>query len=338
MSLAVRKPVSTQKSPHFRFWTDENSSLEPLPIPPLTSPSVLFNKVAILGMGLLGGSLGKALRRRGLASCVAGYARRHETVQACLALDAAHVASTDPLEVVQEADLVVLCTPVCQMAELARLTLPHLSPNAVVTDVGSTKAAIVSELEPLFAKRGISFVGGHPMAGSDQSGVAASKEDLYVNARCVVTPTDRSPGAAVSRIRQLWEAVGGRVQLASPKDHDQWAARASHLPHLLASSLAHYTLDPLQPEGVRELCATGFRDTTRLANGSPEMWRDIALTNRDEIRLAIQAWTADLAALDSALADASPSSIERYLQEAKERREAWLRGFRPNGSDNGSIA
>lgn len=298
----------------------------------------MFNKVAILGMGLLGGSLGRALRRRGLASCVAGYARRHETVQACLDLEATHVASTDPLTIVQDADLVVLCTPVGQMGDLAQRILPHLSQDALVTDVGSTKAAIVSELEPLFASRGIPFVGGHPMAGSDQTGVAASKPDLYVNARCVVTPTERSSTSAVYRIRQLWEAVGGRVLLASPGDHDHWAARASHLPHLLASSLAHHTLDPAQPDGVRELCATGFRDTTRLANGSPEMWRDIALTNRDEIRLAIKAWASDLAVLDAALAAASPSAIMAYLQEAKERREAWLRQFRPNDSDTASTA
>lgn len=299
---------------------------------------MLFNKVAILGMGLLGGSLGRALRRRGLASCVAGYARRHETVQACLDLEATHVASTDPLSIVEDADLVVLCTPVGQMGELAQRILPHLSPHVVVTDVGSTKAAIVSQLEPLFASRGIPFVGGHPMAGSDQTGVAASKADLYVNARCVVTPTERSPASSVNRIRQLWEAVGGRVLLATPEEHDHWAARASHLPHLLATSLAHHALGPAQPDGVRELCATGFRDTTRLANGSPEMWRDIALTNRDEIRLAIQGWTADLALLDAALAAASPTAILQYLQEAKERREAWLRQFRPNDSEPASTA
>lgn len=298
---------------------------------------MLFNKVAILGMGLLGGSLGRALRIRQLASCVAGYARRHETVQACLDLDATHIASTDPLSIVEGADLVVLCTPVGQMGELARRILPHVSREAVVTDVGSTKAAIVADLEPLFGSRGISFVGGHPMAGSDQTGMAASKADLYVNARCVVTPTERSSESAVSRIRQLWEGVGGRVLLASPGDHDHWAARASHLPHLLATSLAHHSLDPAQPDGIRELCATGFRDTTRLANGSPEMWRDIALTNRDEIRLAIKAWSSDLAVLDAALAAASPTAIMQYLQEAKERREAWLRQYRPNDSDAASI-
>lgn len=299
---------------------------------------MLFNKVAILGMGLLGGSLGRALRCRGLASCVAGHARRQEIVQACLDLEATHVASTDPLPIIQEADLVILCTPVGQMGELARRILPHLPRHAVVTDVGSTKAAIVSELEPLFAARGIPFVGSHPMAGSDQTGVAASKPDLYVNARCVVTPTERSIPSAVNGIRQLWEAVGGRVLLATPEDHDRWAARASHLPHLLATSLAHHTLDPAQPDGVRELCATGFRDTTRLANGSPEMWRDIALTNRDEIRLAIKSWTADLAVLDAALAGGSPTAIMQYLQEAKGRRDAWLRQYRPNDPDTASAA
>lgn len=296
-----------------------------------------FNKVAIVGMGLLGGSLGRALRGGRVASCVAGYARRQATVNECRTIEAVDLASIDLGEVVRDAELVVLCTPIGQMAPMARMCLPHLCPGAVVTDVGSAKAMVVRELEPLFESAAASFVGGHPMAGSEQTGVLASRADLYRQAVCVVTPTPRSAPEAVVRVHALWTAVGGRTLELAPEQHDQWVARSSHLAQVLASVLAHHVLGPDQPPGLSDLCATGFRDTSRLASGSPEMWRDIAMANRPALRDALKAWSSELALFDAALAGEDADAIGRFLEEARERREAWLRSFRTPCHEHGSV-
>ncbi len=289
---------------------------------------MLFNKVAIVGMGLLGGSLGRALREFRVASCVAGYARRQATLDECRQVGAADLASTDLAEVVRDAEIVVLCTPIGQMADLASQCLPFLRNDTLLTDVGSAKASVVTAIEPLVEGTGVTFVGGHPMAGSEQTGVLASKPDLYVNARCVVTPTPRTPAAGVARLHQLWQSVGGRTIEMTPGNHDLWVARASHLPQVLASVLAHHVLDPSHPAGVRDLCATGFRDTSRLASGSPEMWRDIALSNSDAIRATIESWRAELTQFEAALTRGDARAIDQFLREARDRREAWLREFR----------
>lgn len=295
---------------------------------------MLFNKVAIVGMGLLGGSLGRALREFRVASCVAGYARRLATLDECRQVGAADLASTDLAEVVKDAEIVVLCTPIGQMADLASDCLPFLRQGTVLTDVGSAKASVVNAIEPLVEGTGITFVGGHPMAGSEQTGVLASKPDLYVHARCVVTPTQRTPASAVARIHQLWQSVGGRTLEMTPANHDLWVARASHLPQVLASVLAHHVLDPAHPSGVRDLCATGFKDTSRLASGSPEMWRDIALSNSDAIRATIESWRAELAHLEAALTRKDARAIDQFLREARDRRESWLREFRNPGQES----
>jgi prephenate dehydrogenase len=289
---------------------------------------VLFNKVAIVGMGLLGGSLGRALREFRVASCVAGYARRQATLEECRQVGAADLASTDLAEVVNDAEVVVLCTPIGQMGELASQCIPLLRDGTLLTDVGSAKASVVAAIEPLVEGTGVTFVGGHPMAGSEQTGVLASKPDLYVHARCVLTPTPRSPAPSVARLHALWQSVGGRTVEMTPGNHDDWVARASHLPQVLASVLAHHVLDPAHPAGVRDLCATGFKDTSRLASGSPEMWRDIALSNSDAIRAAIESWRAELTRFEAALARKDAGAVDQFLRESRDRREAWLREFR----------
>lgn len=289
---------------------------------------MLFNKVAIVGMGLLGGSLGRALRESGAAACVAGYARREATLDECRTVGAADELSTDLPTIVRDAEVVVLCTPIGQMPDLARQAVPCIRSGAVLTDVGSAKALVVEALSGVVRGSPVRFVGGHPMAGSEKTGVLASKPDLYHDAHCIVTPTSESHPAAVAAVHQLWRAVGGRTLEMAPADHDAWVARASHLPQVLASVLAHHVLDPARPSGIRDLCATGFRDTSRLASGSPEMWRDIALANAPAIREALRDWSGELALLDRALAEADAEAILRFLQEARERRDAWVRNFR----------
>lgn len=282
-----------------------------------------WRKVTLAGVGLLGGSLGQALKARALADRVAGYVRRPASIDEAVRAKAVDEATCDLAEAVRGADLIVLCTPLLQMPTLARQLLPHAEPGAVVTDVGSVKKALVEELEPLFASRGIRFVGSHPMAGSEKMGVSAARPDLFERACCVVTPTAGSDPDAVRRVEQLWTSVGARLLRLEPDRHDAMVARSSHLPHVLAAHLARYVLAPeAQPE-QKMLCAGGFRDSTRIAAGSPEMWRDIVLMNRAHVAAALADFRGALAEFQARLERNDPVEIEQFFQQARALRESW---------------
>jgi prephenate dehydrogenase len=284
---------------------------------------VLWNKVTLAGVGLLGGSLGLALRERGLAESVVGFVRRAASVEECVRCGAVSGATCDLEEAVTGADLVVLCTPLAQMRPLVERMLPALSAAAVITDVGSVKGSVVRDLEELVASVGARFVGSHPMAGAEKTGVAAARSDLFVNAVCVVTPTARSHPEAVARMDQLWEAVGGRLLHLSPELHDELVSRSSHLPHVVAAQLAHLVLNPDRPTEQAALCANGFRDATRIASSSPEMWRDIALANRENLSNALEILVQELARFQTALRRGDEPAITDFFTTAKQRRDQW---------------
>ena len=287
--------------------------------------AVPLEKITIIGAGLLGGSIGLASRARGLARRVAALVRRPESVGDCQALGIADAVTLDPAEAVNDADLIVLCTPVSGMAGLAKRILPHLKPGAVVTDVGSTKQQLVTELTPLCAEAGAHFVGSHPMAGSEQTGPSAARADLFEGAACVVTPADTTDAGALAAVNAFWAGLGSHPLEMTPSLHDRLVARCSHLPHLLASALAKRVLDPGHGEQQAQLCATGFRDMTRLAAGSPVMWRDIVGSNREDILAAIDEFADELGQLRGLIATDSLESIESWLQKAKAARDEWGR-------------
>lgn len=280
-----------------------------------------FRKVTLVGVGLLGGSLGLALRRRGLAGEVHGFVRRASSVAECLALGVVDRCSRNLSESVTDADLVVLCSPVGQMPELFREMSRHLSPDCLVTDVGSVKSGLVAEMEPLAEAAGVRYVGSHPMAGAEKSGPAHARADLFDGAVCVVTPTMASDPDAVRDIRGLWEAVGSRVMQVNPSLHDDLVARSSHLPHVVAAGLSNYVLSPAHPREQADLCAGGFRDTTRVASGSPEMWRDIALANRRHLSRVLGVFIEDLSEFRHALDSGDAAAIEEFFRQAKNRRD-----------------
>jgi prephenate dehydrogenase len=282
-----------------------------------------WRKVTLIGVGLLGGSLGLALRKRAFAGQVWGYVRRESSIQECLRAGAVDHATVDLSVAVQGADLVILCTPLFQMPELSREIGRHISQGALVTDVGSVKGPLVAQLEPLFAARGAFFVGSHPMAGSEKMGVAAAREDLFSNAICVVTPTKYSDPGKVTETESLWSTVGSRVLRLSPELHDQFVARSSHLPHLLAAQLAAFVLDSANAPEQGKLCANGFRDTTRIASGSPEMWRDIVLMNRSEVLVALDQFADRLQAFRAVLEKGDSAAIEDFFGTAKKLRDEW---------------
>jgi prephenate dehydrogenase len=284
---------------------------------------VRWNKITLVGVGLLGGSLGLALRRRKLAKEIAGYVRREASIKDCERAGATDFATTDLLAAVSDADLVVLCTPLAQMQMLVRQMLPALKRGAIVTDVGSVKGSVVRELETLVAKAGAHFVGSHPMAGAEKTGVLAARGDLFECAVCVVTPTKKSNRAAVTKVERLWKSVGGRLLRLPPETHDALVSRSSHLPHVVAATLAATVLDPKQAKDTATLCANGFRDATRIASGSPEMWRDIALANRKQIGRALAGFIGELSRVQSALKRGDAKAIAKFFETAKQRRDNW---------------
>ncbi len=283
-----------------------------------------LGKFTLVGVGLLGGSLGLAVQRRGLTTHVAGLVRRASAVDECLKFGVATTVTRNVATAVEGADWIVLCSPIGQMKSLMTDLLPFVKPGAIITDVGSVKSTVVEAIEPLAESVGAHFIGSHPMAGSERTGAAASRADLFEGAVCVVTPTSRTPRAVVQRVTEFWSALGSRVISMSPDRHDDLVGRSSHLPHVAAAGLANYVLSPVHPSDQGRLCAGGFRDTTRIASGSPEMWRDIALANRRHLSRVLGVFLEDLTEFRRALDEENAAWVEEFFANAKSRRDAWL--------------
>jgi prephenate dehydrogenase len=207
------------------------------------------------------------------------------------------------------------------MKELASQFATALRKDAIVTDVGSVKGTVTKDLEPIIKKAGGHFVGSHPMAGSEKMGVNAAHADLFENAICIVT--SKSASTWSRRVEELWKCVGGRPLRLTAAQHDEFVSRSSHLPHVVAAELANYVLSPAHPKEQAAVCATGFRDTTRIASGSPEMWRDIALANSANLSRVLGVFIDDLREFQHALESGNSAVIEEFFRHAKERRDAW---------------
>lgn len=282
-----------------------------------------WQKITLVGVGLLGGSLGLAIKQRRLASKVDGFVRRSVSIGECEKFGVVDHATRDLKRAVENADLIVLCTPLSRMRELTQQMLPALKKGAVVTDVGSVKGSVVEELEPMIADAGAFFVGSHPMAGGEKMGVSAARADLFENAVCLITPTPQSQKDAVKQVEEFWTALGARLLKLSPNLHDDLVSRSSHLPHVVAAELANYVLSPAHPAEQATVCANGFRDTTRIASGSPEMWRDIALANRKNLGRVLGVFIEDLQEFCLALENGDVKAIEEFFEKAKQRRDKW---------------
>jgi prephenate dehydrogenase len=294
---------------------------------------VHWKRITLIGVGLLGGSLGLALKRRRLAGSVVGYVRRAVSIRECVRAGAVDSATLELAEAVTEADLVVLCTPLAQMRPLVQQMLPALKPGAIVTDVGSVKGSVVRELESIVSRAGGHFVGSHPMAGAEKTGVAAARVDLFENAICVTTPTSKTNRTALRKVERLWKSIGCRLLRLTPEVHDELVSRSSHLPHVVAAGLANLVLRPGGPAAQAMLCANGFRDTTRIASGSPEMWRDIALANRRNLAGAVERLITDLRDFRCLLKGGDGAALQQLFEQAKQRRDKWSRQAAPNSPE-----
>jgi cyclohexadieny/prephenate dehydrogenase len=274
-----------------------------------------FEKLAVVGLGLLGGSVAAAAKKRGLARQIVGAARRQAPL--ARALEAGIVdAVASPLEAVVDADFVVLGTPVGSMSKVVAELAPNLAPNSIVTDVGSVKASIVDVLPGLLPD-GVEFVGSHPMAGSHLRGPDHARADLFEGATCVVTPrTDQDP-RAVERVEAFWQALGARVTRRSPATHDEEAAWVSHLPHLVAFAFADSLLSA--PGNVGELAGSGFRDFTRIAQSDAELWGEILSLNSKALSGPLNHFSDSLARLARMLEEGDGESLENLLSQARIR-------------------
>ena len=280
--------------------------------------------IAILGLGLMGASLALALKKRGFAGRIIGFARREETrTQAC-ANGVVDLACADPAEAVADADLIVVCVPIWTIAKLAEQIVPSLKPGAVVTDVGSTKSALLETMDPLFARSDAFFVGSHPIAGSEKTGLDAGNPDLYEGRLTVVCPSDDTPAVAEEAVVALWKNAGCEVAEMSPAAHDAMLAATSHLPHMVAAALARSVANG-DPAEKADFCGTGFKDTTRVASGSADMWVDIIDTNRAALETELNRFNEELQGLIQILRGGKGADIRSWLEQAAADRNQILK-------------
>ena len=272
--------------------------------------------IAIIGVGLLGGSVGLAAKAADERVRVTGIGRREASLRQALEAGAIDVGTLDVAQGVAEADLVVLASPLEAYREQLAALRPALRRGATVTDVGSTKAQVVRLAERVLGAGG-PFVDSHPMAGSERRGVEFARADLFRNATCIVTPTPRTPPARVRLVERFWQSLGAVTVRLSPAEHDRAVARASHLPHVLAAALVR-----LQHDDELDLAGGGLLDTTRVASGDPAMWREILLTNRSAVLSGLARTGREIDHLAKLLERGDARRLEEYLAQAKSRRDA----------------
>jgi len=278
-----------------------------------------FGTVAIVGVGLIGGSLGMALKQRRLAHQIVGVGRSRERLDKAVGLGAVDAGMTELARGVAEADMIVLCTTVGHIVESLPDVLEAVKPGAVVTDVGSTKSAIARR-----AAGAPFFVGGHPMAGSEQAGVEAATPLLFEEATWAITPTENTDPAALRTVERLAREVGATTLTLTPDAHDAMLAVTSHLPHVLASALMRQAAatQRVHPQTQR-LTAGSFADGTRVAASPPEIWRDVCLTNREALLAALRGFRTDLDALEEAVVAGDADRIEAFFAAGAEAKRGW---------------
>ena len=279
-----------------------------------------WDRVAIVGVGLIGGSIGLALRERNLARHVVGVGRRMETLRNAENRRAITEATTELASAVSQSQLVIICTPVQTVVEQMKLVAEAAKSGTIVTDVGSTKQSIVEGADQVLAgPLGLwtSFVGSHPLAGSERTGVEFARADLFQGRTVVVTPSEASKSESVDQIEGLWRELGAKVVRMSPAEHDEAVAATSHVPHLVAAALAAATKDNYLP-----LTATGWADTTRVAAGDVELWRQILSENRPHVLAQLREFEKLIAAYAAALERGDEAQLVHLLQQGKRQRDA----------------
>ena len=279
----------------------------------------MIERLAVVGLGLLGGSVAKAARTRGLARRIVGVARNPAALEAARGDGTVDLLTSDLAQGLAEADLCVLATPVAVLESMLPAVWQAAAPHAVITDVGSTKARIVARADALAAARPLRFVGSHPMAGSERTGYAVARADLFEGATVVLTPTARTDTDALARVGGFWQATGARLVRLDPASHDRAVAAVSHLPHLVADALVD-TVIRMDPAFL-DIAGRGLKDTTRIAAASPPLWREIFQDNREALSEALGVFRKGLDHLEGLLAAGDGTALEQELERIKRARE-----------------
>ena len=282
----------------------------------------MFNHIAIAGLGLIGGSLARDIRQLGLAATITGFGRNPERLKKAREIGLIDAWHTDSAQGIAQADLIIIGTPVRRIPQQILEILPHVQQGAIITDVGSVKTAIVEQVEQRIPPS-VFFIGGHPIAGTENSGFESSVGGLFKNRPCVLTPTDKTDQHALEKVKKFWQAVGAHVVLMDIITHDMIFAGISHLPHMVAFSLVNAVTDMENFEKqILQYSAGGFRDFTRIAASDPVMWRDIALMNKDHILNAINFFEKSLAQLKHSIAAGDAPLIEQFFKKSHDTRRA----------------
>jgi prephenate dehydrogenase len=282
-----------------------------------------FRKIVVFGVGLIGGSFALALRKAGEVAEVVGFGRSQATLEVARQLGILNRIGTDVAQEVCDADLVLLATPVAQMAELFARIAPHLGAHTLVTDGGSTKCDVVAAARTNLGDKIAQFIPAHPIAGAEKSGAAAAMADLYQGKKVVLAPLPENSHEAVARVRKAWELCGAKVSELTPQQHDEVFAAVSHLPHLLSFALVHDLAQRDNRDLLLSFAASGFRDFTRIAASSPEMWRDISLANREALLQEVKRYADELYVVYQALESNDSAKLEEIFSLAREVRGSW---------------
>lgn len=284
----------------------------------------MIERLAVVGMGLIGGSLARALRDADYCREIIAAGRREAPLRRARETGLIDGFELDPAAAVAGADMVVLAVPLGATREQLAAIAPALEAHATVTDVGSAKRSVVADAEAVLGEAQARFVPGHPVAGTERSGLEASFAELFDGRRTILTPTRATDPAAIARVRRMWEAAGAEVVEMSPEHHDELLGATSHLPHMLAYALVDSLARGEQGREAFAFAAGGFRDFTRIASSDPVMWRDICLANADRLVAELEGFSADLETIREALRSGDGATLEDIFERAKQARDRWV--------------
>lgn len=284
---------------------------------------VIFNQVCIIGVGLIGGSLARALRQSKSVKTIIGCGQNESNLQRAVELGVIDQYDCDPATAVENADAVVLAVPLGVMPDILQQIASHLSENCLLTDVGSAKASVVSAVKSVFGRLPKNFVPAHPIAGTEKSGVEASFADLFQHRRVIITPTISSDNDYIELTRKMWIACGAKVVNMDVEHHDDVLAATSHLPHMLAFSLVDTLARRDDRQEIFDYAAGGFRDFTRIASSDPDMWHDICLANQTALLKALEEYGDDLNRLTEAVRQSDSAYLKQTFRRAKQARDAY---------------